>query len=80
MFRPPCLYKCDWTEHLEAETARDRPSRSAELWKKRRAVMGLSARFKDVVRRMAVNLFGIFELLGLPRIPEKREDEGGGKG
>jgi hypothetical protein len=39
--------------------------------------MGFSGRFKDVVRRLAVTLFGIFELLGLPRIPEKKEGEGG---
>jgi hypothetical protein len=29
---------------------------------------------------MAVSLFGLFEILGLPRVPEKREGEGGGKG
>jgi hypothetical protein len=28
---------------------------------------------------MAVNLFGLFEVLGLPRIPENREGEGGEK-
>lgn len=39
--------------------------------------MGFSGRVKDLVRRLAVTLFGIFELLGLPRIPEKREGEGG---
>ena len=41
--------------------------------------MGFSERVKDLVRRLAVTLFGIFELLGLPRIPEKREGEGGEK-
>ena len=39
--------------------------------------MGFPGRFKDLVRRLAVTLFGLFELLGLPRIPEKREEEGG---
>ncbi len=39
--------------------------------------MGFAGRFKDLVRRLAVTLFGIFELLGLPRIPEKRDGEGG---
>ena len=39
--------------------------------------MGFSWRLKDLIRRLAVTLFGIFELLGLPRIPEKREGEGG---
>lgn len=34
--------------------------------------MGLSRRFKDTVRRLAVTLFGILELLGLPRIPEEK--------
>ena len=42
--------------------------------------MSFSGRFKDLVRRMAVNLFGLFELLGLPRIPEEREGEGGERG
>lgn len=41
--------------------------------------MGFSGRLKELVRRLAVNLFGLFELLGLPRIPEKREGKGGGK-
>lgn len=41
--------------------------------------MGFSGRLKDLIRRLAVTLFGIFELLGLPRIPEKREREGGEK-
>jgi hypothetical protein len=41
--------------------------------------MGISGRFKDLVRRLAVTLFGMFELLGLPRVPEKREGEGGGR-
>jgi hypothetical protein len=39
--------------------------------------MGLSGRFKDMVRRLAVTLFGILELLGLPRVPEERDGEGG---
>jgi uncharacterized protein YhhL (DUF1145 family) len=40
--------------------------------------MGVSAHFKDLVRRLAVTLFGVLELLGLPRIPEEkdREEEG----
>jgi hypothetical protein len=42
--------------------------------------MGFSGRFKDLVRRLAVNLFGMFELLGLPRIPERKEGEGGERG
>ena len=42
--------------------------------------MSFSGRFKDLVRRLAVNLFGIFELLGLPRIPERKEGEGGERG
>ncbi len=39
--------------------------------------MGLSGRFKDIVRRLAVTLFGILELLGLPRVPEDRDGKGG---
>lgn len=39
--------------------------------------MGFSGQFKDLIRRLAVTLFGIVELLGLPRIPDKREGEGG---
>jgi hypothetical protein len=39
--------------------------------------MGLSGRFKDLVRRMAVTMFGILELLGLPRIPEEKGGERG---
>jgi hypothetical protein len=42
--------------------------------------MSFSGRFKDLVRRLAVNLFGLFELLGLPRIPERKEGEGGERG
>ena len=42
--------------------------------------MGFSGRFKDLVRRLAVTLFGLFELLGLPRIPEKKDREGGEEG
>ena len=41
--------------------------------------MGFSGQFKDLIRRLAVTLFGIVELLGLPRIPEKSEGEGGEK-
>jgi hypothetical protein len=41
--------------------------------------MSVVGRFKDIVRRLAVTLFGMFEVLGLPRIPEKREGEGGEK-
>ena len=41
--------------------------------------MGFSGQIKDLIRRLAVTLFGIVELLGLPRIPEKREGEGGEK-
>jgi len=47
--------------------------------KTRRFIMGLAGKFKDLIRRLAVTLFGVFELLGLPRIPEKREGEGGEK-
>lgn len=39
--------------------------------------MGIARRFKDLVRRLAVTLFGMFELLGLPKVPEKRDREGG---
>ena len=39
--------------------------------------MSLSGRFKDMVRRLAVTLFGVLELLGLPRIPEERDGKGG---
>ena len=39
--------------------------------------MALSGQFKDLVRRLAVTLFGFLELLGLPRIPE---DKGGERG
>ncbi len=39
--------------------------------------MGFSGRLKDLVRRLAVTLFGLFELLGLPRVPEKRDGERG---
>jgi len=42
--------------------------------------MGLSGRIKDIVRRLAVTLFGMFEILGLPRIPEKRDGEEGERG
>jgi hypothetical protein len=42
--------------------------------------MAIGGRFKDLVRRLAVTLFGMLEILGLPRIPEKREGEGGEKG
>lgn len=40
--------------------------------------MGLSSRFKDVVRRLAVTLFAVFELIGLPRVPEKEDGNKGG--
>jgi hypothetical protein len=40
--------------------------------------MGLPRRFKDVIRRLAVALFALFEILGLPRIPEKGDAERGG--
>ncbi len=39
--------------------------------------MGLAGRFKDLVRRLSVALLGVFELLGLPRIPERGDAEGG---
>jgi len=42
--------------------------------------MGKAGRFKEWVRRLAVTLFGVFEILGLPRIPEKRDGERGEKG
>jgi hypothetical protein len=42
--------------------------------------MSIGGRFKDMIRRLAVTLFGMFEILGLPRIPEKREGERGEKG
>jgi uncharacterized protein YhhL (DUF1145 family) len=42
--------------------------------------MGFSGRFKEIVRRLAVTLFGMFELLGLPRIPEKKDREKGERG
>jgi hypothetical protein len=38
--------------------------------------MGFSGQFKGLIRRLAVTLFGIVELLGLPRIPDKRKGEG----
>jgi hypothetical protein len=42
--------------------------------------MGVAVRFKDLVRRLAVTLFGMLEILGLPRVPNKRVEEGGEKG
>ena len=42
--------------------------------------MGIAARFKDLVRRFAVTVFGMFEILGLPRIPEKKDGTRGEKG
>lgn len=41
--------------------------------------MDFSGRFKDLVRRLAVTLFGFLEILGFPRIPEKK-DTGKGDG
>lgn len=42
--------------------------------------MGFSGRFKELVRRLAVTLFGMLELLGMPRIPEKKDRERGETG
>ena len=42
--------------------------------------MEFSAGFKDLVRRLAVTLFGILEILGLPRVPEKKGTGKGDKG
>ncbi len=39
--------------------------------------MSPAGRFKDLVRRLAVTLFGLLELLGLPRIPEEKGEKGG---
>ena len=41
--------------------------------------MGVSGRFKDLVRRLAVTIFGLFEILGIPRVPEKKDRGKGGK-
>lgn len=38
-----------------------------------------ASRFKDLIRRLAVTMFGIFELLGLPRVPEERNEQRGGE-
>jgi hypothetical protein len=42
--------------------------------------MGVAARLKDLVRRFAVTMFGILEILGLPRMSEKKEGARGDKG
>jgi hypothetical protein len=41
--------------------------------------MAVSRQFKDLVRRLAVTMFGFLELLGLPRIPDEKGGEGGEK-
>lgn len=41
--------------------------------------MAPSGRFKDLVRRLAVTLFGVFELLGLPRVPADKDSQRGEK-
>jgi hypothetical protein len=42
--------------------------------------MGVSGRFKDLVRRLAVTIFGLVEILGIPRVPEKKDAGKGGGG
>ena len=40
-------------------------------------IMRFSELLKDLVRRLAVTLFGFVEILGLPRISEKENGEKG---
>ena len=89
MFRQICLYKGGGEEHLGAKTApgADRVRRALKSagrpegqMQKRRRAMDFSGRFKDLVRRLAVTLFGVLEVLGFPRIPEKKDTGKGDKG
>ncbi len=47
---------------------------------KKEKAMDFSGRFKDLVRRLAVTLFGFLEILGFPRIPEKKDTGKGDRG
>lgn len=41
--------------------------------------MGVSRRFKDLVRRFSVTIFGLLEILGIPRIPDEKDGGRGGR-